>query len=83
MVQFSNQNLFFQDVINHRISEFKKGIVNKEIDQQKFEEKYNLSPEEFYRKFGEGELGNDEDFMVWPGIFEMQQQGRQTLSELE
>jgi hypothetical protein len=83
LAQLSDQDIFFQDIINHRISELKKGIVNKGIDLQKFEEKYNLSSEEFYRKFGNGELGDDEDFMVWSGIYEMQQQDRQTLTELE
>lgn len=50
---------------------------------KKFEQKYRLSTEEFYRKFKSGELGDDEDFILWSGIYEMQQESNRRLAELE
>jgi hypothetical protein len=40
-------------------------------DLQAFEEKNRLSSEVFYRRYERGEMGDDEDFMLWAGLIEM------------
>lgn len=83
LAQHSDKEIFFQDIIKHKINELKNGIVNIKIDLQQFEEKYNLSTEDFYKKFINGELGDEEDFLVWSGIYEMQLRNKKELKELE
>jgi hypothetical protein len=81
--QYPDKEAFFQDIIKHRINELKNGIHNIEIDLKEFEEKYRLSSEDFYHRFRDGKLDDQEDFMVWSGIYEMQLQNKKELLELE
>ena len=36
-----------------------------------FEHKYGYSTIEFYRRFENGELGDDDDLMMWAGIYHL------------
>jgi hypothetical protein len=47
-----------------------------------FEEKYSMSSEEFYQKFEQGVMGDNEDYIVWSGIYEMFYENEKKLSEL-
>ncbi len=38
---------------------------------QKYETKYNMTSKEFYRKLENGEVGDDRDFVMWSGIYEL------------
>jgi len=80
---YSDKEVFFKDIIQKEINDLKNGIINIEMDLKKFESKYNLTTGEFYRKFKEGELGDEEDFLIWAGIYEMQIDSKKKLSELE
>jgi len=42
-----------------------------EDSMKKFESKYNMSPETFYKKFEEGELGDEMDFFEWYALCDM------------
>jgi hypothetical protein len=55
-------------------------IQKPEISQQvealedhlkKFEEKYKIPSQDFYRQFQAGELGDSEDFFEWNSYYEM------------
>lgn len=81
--QYPDKEVFFQDVIQNQINELKNGIHNIEIDLKEFVQKYRLSSEDFYRQFKNGDLGDQEDFMIWAGIYEMQLQNKKKLIELE
>ena len=83
MEQVSDQEVFFQELIEYRTNELKRAIINIEIDLKKYEEKYGLTTEEFYEKYSKGDMEDSEDFMLWAGIYEMQLVDKQTLSELE
>jgi hypothetical protein len=81
--QYPDKEVFFQDIIKNQINELKNGIHNIEIDLKEFEQRYHLSSEDFYHKFKNGKLGDQEDFMLWSGIYEMQLQNKKKLVELE
>ncbi len=36
-----------------------------------FEHKYGYSTIEFYRRFQNGELGDDDDLMMWAGLYHL------------
>lgn len=45
--------------------------IKKTMERLKsFEEKYNMSSEEFYEKFEKGELGDSQEFMLWASEYE-------------
>jgi hypothetical protein len=81
--QYPNSELFAQNIIDFQTSELKKGIVNIEIDMKEFEQKYNLSTQEFYQQYQSGKLGDDEDYLIWAGIYEMRLLNQKRLDELE
>ena len=81
--QYTDKEVFFQDIIKYQVNELKNGIHNIEIDLRDLERKYQLSSEDFYRQFKNGELDDQEDFILWSGIYEMQQENKKKLAELE
>jgi len=82
LASYSNQNLFFNNAIQYQINELKKEIVNIESDLKEFELKYDVSSEDFYAQYKRGEKGDDEDVMIWAGIFEMQLKSKKQLETL-
>ena len=83
MEHYSDKEVFFRDIIRYQVNQLKNGINNIEIDLREYEQKYQLSSNEFHSKFLNGELGDSDDFMVWAGIYEMQLANREKLNELE
>lgn len=83
MEQYSDKEKFFQDIIKYQVDELKNSIHNIEIDLLELEAKYSLSSEDFYRKFTDGELGDEEAYILWAGIYEMQLENKKKLSELK
>lgn len=81
--RYSDKEQFAQNIIEYEIAETKKGIVNIQIDLKEFENKYKISSENFYEKFETGKLGDDEDYIIWAGVYEMLIQNEKRLSELE
>ncbi len=83
LAQYSNRELFAKNIIKYETSELKKSIINLKIDLKNFENKYKLSTEEFTQKFEMGKLGDDEDFIIWAGLYDMLTQNLKKLTELE
>jgi len=81
--QYPDEEQFAQSIIDYEIGEIKKGIINIQIDLKNFEKKYNLSTENFYKNFESGKLGDQKDYMIWAGIYEMLLQNEKRLMELE
>ncbi|OFZ18289.1 MAG: hypothetical protein A2Z20_11625 [Bdellovibrionales bacterium RBG_16_40_8] len=50
---------------------------------RKFEEKYQLSSEDFYSKFRKGEMGDALDFVEWSVFYEMWESVHERLKILE
>jgi len=49
----------------------------------KFEERYQISSAEFFKKMERGELGDTEDFIEWAGEYELLQRTQDELAELQ
>jgi len=81
--QYSDKEIFAKNIIEYETSQLKKGIINIQIDLKNFEKKYEMTSKDFYQKFKSGEFGDDEDFIIWAGIYEMLGQNQKRLAELE
>ena len=80
--QYSDKEVFAKSIIEYETSQLKKGIVNIQLDLKSFEKKYELTSKDFYQKFKSGEFGDDEDYIIWAGIYEMLIQNRNRVAEL-
>ena len=48
-----------------------------------FEEKYKLSSTDFYRRFQEGKMGDEQDFFEWKALIDGMNEWQQTKEELK
>ena len=78
-----DEEAFAQNVIAHQVTELRRANLNLKLDVKVFEEKYRLSSQEFYEKFRLGEMGDDEDSLIWAGLVEMLAENERRLQELE
>lgn len=84
VLEFSNnEEAFAQGIIAYQIAETKRALLNLRVDLQAFEAKYQLSSAAFYRRYERGEMGDDEDFMIWAGVVEMLSSNEKRLQGLE
>ncbi len=84
VLEFSkNEEAFAQGIIAYQVAETKRAILNLRADIQTFEEKYRLSSDVFYRRYERGEMGDDEDFVLWAGLIEMLTSNEKRLQGLE
>jgi len=75
--------LFFKDFLSYKTAQLEKAIFNIEKDLRKFERKYNISSQAFYQQFDEGKFGDEDDYMVWSGIYEILQENRAELKKIQ
>ncbi len=79
---FGNKEIMFDKFIDYHINRIKREIALMQIDLRSYEKKFNLPSDEFYVQFENGELGDDKDFILWSGIYEMQLSCKQKLEKL-
>jgi len=82
MLLYQNTDAFFNKMIDYQISELKLGLHNIEKDLKEFEQKYEMTSKSFYSKFEIGEIDDQEDFMIWAGIYEMFLRDKQKINKL-
>lgn len=75
-------DLLVKNIFDYQIGELQKEILNIELDLKSYEKKYQLSTEDFYQKYSAGKFGDDTDYMIWAGIYEMLQRSKKKLREL-
>ncbi len=78
-----DEELFAQNFIAYQMTELNKAIVNLRLELRQFENCYQLSTQDFYQQFQQGILEDDEDFMVWAGLYEMLVKNEKYLRELQ
>ncbi len=74
---------FFKDFIIYKISQLEKAIFNIEKDLRKYERKYKLSSQVFIKQFEAGKFGDEDDYMIWSGIYEMLQENKTELKKIQ
>ncbi len=77
-----DEEIFAQNIIAYQVAELQKGILNLKLDLKEFEEKYNISSDDFYQNFSQGISGDDEDFIIWSGIYEMLRENETRINDL-
>ena len=77
-----NHELLVKNIFDYQTGELKKEILNLELDLKSYEKKYNLSTEEFYIRYADGEYDDNTDYMIWAGIYEMSKRSKKKLKEL-
>jgi hypothetical protein len=79
---FGSKEIMFNKFIDFHINRIKREIALMEIDLKAYEQKHNMTSEVFYQKFSAGQTDDSGDYLLWAGIYEMQQSCKQKLSEL-
>lgn len=80
---FGSKEILFEEFISFHKSKLTREIVQMQIELDAFEKKYNMDSKELYEKFEKGLLGDENDYMIWAGIFEMQKDSREKLKKLK
>ena len=79
---FGSNDLFVDNFLEYHINRLKREIARMQFALNKYETKYNLTSELFYKKIEAGELGDDKDFVMWSGIYELLSESKKQLSQL-
>jgi hypothetical protein len=79
---YSDKNIFFKELISNKIIELERSVTNIEKDLRKFELKYRMDSEKFYSEFENGNFGDEDDYMIWSGIFELYLKNQKELGKL-
>lgn len=83
LARYQNPEIFIEEVIFSQIQELKRAIFNLQHELTLFEQKYQLLSIDFYQQYQEGNLGDQEDFMLWAGNYELLLDNQQRLAELQ
>ena len=83
IAQIPDQERFAKDLISFQIHELQRANINIERDLQEFEKKYGMTTEAFYRQYSKGSRGDDADYMLWAGLYEMLKENEAKLKELK
>lgn len=58
-------------------------LYDLERDMTEFEQQYNISSDEFFRRWQAGEMADSADFMDWNALYQMADEVRQRLAFLQ
>lgn len=81
--QVTDQETFAQNIISWQVADLKKSILNIRLDIKEFEDKYNITTQDFYLRFEQGMAEDSEDFIIWAGLYEMLAENERRLKDLE
>jgi len=79
---FGSENLFIDNFLRYHVIRLKREISRMQFALNKYEVKYNMTSEIFYNKLENGDLGDDRDFVMWSGIYELLIDSKNQLSLL-
>ncbi|MBI4649176.1 MAG: hypothetical protein HY738_21930 [Bacteroidia bacterium] len=79
---FGDSDLFVDKFFDYHINRLKREIARMQFAINKYEIKYNMKSDIFYQKIETGELGDDKDFVMWSGIYELLLDSKKQLSQL-
>lgn len=79
---FDNNDLFVDKFMDYHVNRLKREIVRMQSAINKYEIKYEIKSDEFYQKLENGELGDDRDFVMWSGIYELLLDSKKQLAQI-
>jgi hypothetical protein len=79
---FGSKDLLLDKFIEYHKNKLRKEIARLQLDLNDFEKDYKMTSMEFFEKFESGNLGDERDFIVWSGIYEMFLESKQKLEQL-
>jgi len=79
---FGNNDLLVDKFFEYHINRLKREIGRMQLALSKYEVKYNMTSDVFYQKIENGELGDDKDFVMWSGIYELLVESKKQLAQL-
>ncbi len=78
-----NNDLFVDNFFDFHLNRLKREILRMQNALTKYEIKYQMKSDEFYKRIENGELGDDKDFVMWSGIYELLLDSKKQLAELQ
>lgn len=78
-----DEETFARSFIAYQIAELRRAILNLRLEMKTFEEKYKMSSAAFHKKFDQGKMDDNEDFILWAGLYEMLEKNQARLRGLE
>ncbi len=82
LMKVFGDNLFADTFFDYHLRRLKREIAKMQNELNKFEEKYQICSAEFYGKLENGEFGDEQDFVQWSGIYELQLDSKEQLAKL-
>jgi hypothetical protein len=79
---FGSEEILVEKFIEFHQNKLKREIASLKNELALFETKFQMESSLFYSKFEAGQLGDDEDFMVWSGVYEMYLESQSKLEKL-
>ena len=70
---FGDKDMMFNKFVEFHCKNTQREIVRIQADLDAYEQKYDMSSKHFYEAFERGKLEDSEDYILWSGIYEMQQ----------
>ncbi len=81
--KYANKKAFFKELISYQIKQLEQAIFNIEKDLRQYEKQYQLSSKEFYELFTQGKYGDEDDYMIWSGLYELNKKNKSELKQLQ
>ena len=75
-------DLFVDKFCEYHINRLKREIVRMKLSLEKYKIKYKMKSADFYKRIEAGELGDDRDFVMWSGIYELLLDSKKQLEQL-
>ena len=75
--------LTLDKIIAYEIANAQKETADLQKELQVFEAQYQISSDDFYRRFRQGEMGEDVDFVEWSAFYQMWLSVQQRLEILQ
>jgi len=57
-------------LIFYQLAKYRESIESIKPELEKFENRYRMTSDQFYRDFEAGKLGDDSDYFEWSGLYE-------------
>jgi hypothetical protein len=69
--------------LSYEEKRLRQEIMGIKADMVQLERKHGMDSSSFYSKFSSGELGDDQDFMLWSGLVELLRDSEEKLRSIQ